>query len=344
MNEAEPQTRDFVDRSLRELLSRPVNLEGFLGAVVPDLIAGFDFAKMRPAHREYFLGQWRSREADLLFEIPYRLPDREDWALVCILLEHQTKTDWRTPLTTLIYAALYWEWQLRQWEVLKSPRPDFLLRPILPVVLHTGSRPWGTVKTLRDLLVEPAVFRSFLPDWQPLFWELAQHSPDQLLHSREALLQVLALLRVEDQEQADAVRTFRSVLQQLDPLHDTNFVRWEDLIRFILGWATHRRPPEERPLWSALAEDMQADEQRKQELKAMHMTIADEIRLEGKAEGKAEALREVLLDLGRQQLGEPDAATLQALESITDVDHLKRMTRVLLQTKSWIELVASRSE
>jgi hypothetical protein len=71
---------------------------------------------MRPARREYFLGNWRSREADLLFEIPYRLPDREEWALVCLLLEHQTRADWRTPLVTLIYAVLYWEWQLRKWE------------------------------------------------------------------------------------------------------------------------------------------------------------------------------------------------------------------------------------
>ena len=139
----EKNVRDFVDRGLRDLLSQPANLRGFLGDVVPELVEGFEFEKMRPARREYFLGNWRSREADLLFEIPYRLPDREDWALVCVLLEHQTKAEWRTPLITLIYAALYWEWQLRQWESQAPPRGDFLLRPILPVVLHTGARPWG---------------------------------------------------------------------------------------------------------------------------------------------------------------------------------------------------------
>src|SRR4051794_24122885 len=97
----DPPLRDFVDRALRDLLCQPANLHGFLAEVVPDLVEGFDFDQMRPARREYFLGNWRSREADLLFEIPYRLPDREDWALVCVLLEHQTKADWRTPLITL---------------------------------------------------------------------------------------------------------------------------------------------------------------------------------------------------------------------------------------------------
>ena len=32
-----------------------------------------------------------------------------------------------------------------------------------------------------------------------MFWEIAQHSTDELVHSRDAFLQVLALFRVEDQ-------------------------------------------------------------------------------------------------------------------------------------------------
>lgn len=344
MNEPEPPVRDFVDRSLRELLSTPVNMRGFLEEVVPQLAGGFDFEKMRPARREYFLGNWRSREADLLFEIPYRLPDREDWALVCLLVEHQTKADWRTPLLTLIYAALYWEWQLRQWEEHSPPKPDFLLRPILPIVLHTGSRPWGTVKTLRELLVEPEVFRLLLPDWRPLFWEVAQHSPEQLLHSQDALIQILALLRIEEQEQAEAVRIYRILMEQLGSLHDTNLSRWKNLLRFILSWAAHRRPQQEHTMWSALAVELQADEQRKQELKAMQQTYADVLhqqgKAEGKAEGKVEGARAVLLRFGRKKFGEPDAATLQTLESITDVERLERLSDAMLDVHSWTELVA----
>ncbi len=65
-----PVVRDFLDRVLGELLSKPDNLRGFLGDVVPMLVPGFQFEKMRPAKREYFLGNWRSREADLIYEIP----------------------------------------------------------------------------------------------------------------------------------------------------------------------------------------------------------------------------------------------------------------------------------
>ena len=95
MNDELPPTRDFLDRSLRTMLTRPDNLKAVLNEVVPDLVGGFEFGRMREARRENFLGNWRSRVADLLFEIPYRLADGERWALVCVLLEHQSKTEWR---------------------------------------------------------------------------------------------------------------------------------------------------------------------------------------------------------------------------------------------------------
>ena len=285
-----------------------------------------------------------------MFEIPYRLPNREDWALVCLLLEHQTRSDWRTPLTTLIYAVLYWEWQLRQWESQPKPRGEFVLRPILPVVLHTGSRPWGSVKTLRDLVLEPVEFRQFLPDWKPLFWEVAGHSTDELLHSHDSFLQVLALFRVE--AQAEAEQTFRAAVEQLGPLHDSNVVRWRDLLKFMLGWAYHRRPAQERPGWQALAEQIQADEQRKREAKHMGFTIADAIRQEGKEEGMAKGMAkgkiegkiegklETLFRLGRRKWGEPDAATLQTMQSICDGERLDRMSDAIIDAKSWPELLS----
>jgi hypothetical protein len=235
MDETEPPVRDFVDRSLRELLCEPDNLRELLERIVPQLVGGFVFEKMQPAKREFLLTNWRTREADLLLEIPYRLPDREDLALVCILLEHQTRADGRTPLITLIYAALYWEWQLRQWESQPKPKPDFLLRPILPIVLHTGSLPWGTVKSLRQMLVEPEAFRAFVPDWQPLFWELSRHSTSELLNSHAGFLQVLSLLRVEGEERQKAEETFLTALNEVGGLHDRSYRRWQDLVDSSLG-------------------------------------------------------------------------------------------------------------
>jgi hypothetical protein len=101
------------------------------------------------------MDDWRSRECDLLIEIPYRTDAGERLALVCVLVEHQSAPDPRMPLRLLVYAVLYWERQWRTWEESSPPRQPLRLTPVLPLVLYTGHRPWHPGRTLADLLAEP---------------------------------------------------------------------------------------------------------------------------------------------------------------------------------------------
>ncbi len=120
---------------------------------------------------------WRRREADLLFEIPYRLGEVEETALVWILIEHQSDTDPLMPLRTFSVTAALWDRQWREWTRLPLPRPPLRLMPVLPLVLYTGGVPWGSNRTLADLLGEPTALHSFAPRWEPLFWNLADLTP-----------------------------------------------------------------------------------------------------------------------------------------------------------------------
>jgi hypothetical protein len=341
MNDEGP--RDFTDRVLCELLGKPENLREFLRAVVPDLVDNFDFERMRPAPQEFLVGNWRRRKPDVLVEIPYHTGDAEQWALVCVLVEHQTQSDWRAPLKTFLYAALYWEWQWRNWEAESSPKADFVLTPVLPFILHTGPRPWGSARTLRDLAAPLDSLRPFVPDWHPAFWELARHSADELLDTHEAFLQALAIFKADDADLADAEQLFTEVFRNIDPLHETGRVRWQDLLGLLLGWAHNRRSKAERPRWHDLAIDLQASADRKREINKMGMTIAQEIRQEGREEGlqlgAIAHARSTLVRLGRKWLGQPNEATQAAINAVSDLDRLDRMTERLDDVKSWDELL-----
>ena len=67
---------------IRQSLQHPENLRTFLQQAVPDLADGFDCTRSRLLDREFPLDDWRHREADLPFEVPFRTADREFWALV----------------------------------------------------------------------------------------------------------------------------------------------------------------------------------------------------------------------------------------------------------------------
>jgi hypothetical protein len=329
--------RDFTDRALCQLLAKAENLREFLAAAVPQLAVGFDFDRMRPASQEFLVGNWRRRTPDLLVEIPFRTGSEERWAVVCVLLEHQTKSDWQAPLKSFEYAALYWEWQWRVWERAASPRPEFVLTPILPIILHTGPRPWGSARAIRELLGPPEVFHAFAPDWQPVFWELAAHSTEELLNSKAAFLQALTILKADAAELADAERLFTEIFQRLDPLHETGRVRWRDLLGFLLGWAQNRRPSAERREWHDLATGLHHESNRRREIENMGKTIAQSLM----AEAEVAYARRTLLKLGRKRFGPPTEDTVAAVNAITEIDRLDRLIERLDDVKSWDELLTA---
>jgi putative YhgA-like transposase len=161
----EPPLHDFPDRAIRRLLENPSNLRDLIAAVVPDLVDRFDFERLEILPRAFLLDDWRRRESDLLFRLPFRDDDSAPPVLVCLLIEHQSVADPVMPLRVLIYAMLYWQEEWRAWEDVR-PRQDALrLSPILPVVFHTGPGTWQTNRELVELIVGPEALRAFAPRW-----------------------------------------------------------------------------------------------------------------------------------------------------------------------------------
>src|SRR5947209_8130916 len=142
---------DLPDRMIRQALRHPANLRAFLRQAVPVLADGFDCDRARLLDREFPMEDWRRREADLPFEVPYRAAGSDLLTLVCLLLEHQSDTDPIVPLRLLYFAVGYWDRQWQEWARTPRPRPPFRLRPVLPLVLYTADLPWGSNRTLLDL-------------------------------------------------------------------------------------------------------------------------------------------------------------------------------------------------
>ena len=327
--------RDFADRFFRDALSNPENLRDFLMDAVPSLAPNFDFTRTVLLKTEFKLPDWSKRIADLLFEIPYRFDGGERVALVCVLIEHQTRPDPRMPLRMLLETSLYWERQWRTWEETPSPKDDFRLTPVLPIVLHTGNRPWGSARTVADMLGPLAAFHSFAPAWGPVFWELSAHSPEHLLNADAAFMQVLTVVRMEADDHAEFGRYFQETLRKADAVQGTNRVRWTDMIQLIFGWVFHRRPREERQMWVDLAAATQEDELKKEELRAMAQMIGKTIF----DEGQEYRARQMLVALGRKGLGEPPPEVVLALGKIEDADRFERMSLRLSEVSSWTELL-----
>ena len=153
---------DFPDRALRAALSDPKNLRDFLFLALPDLAPKLDLEKAQRIQPTFTLEDWREREADLLFEIPYteagHLP-----VLVCLMVEHQSAPNRYLPMRMLIYAALYWD---QQWKAYEKSHPfgeGLSFSTVIPVVFHAGPIVWNTATTIAELFSGPEALRAFAP-------------------------------------------------------------------------------------------------------------------------------------------------------------------------------------
>src|SRR5437773_5882514 len=138
----EPPLHDFPDRAIRRLLEDPQNLRNLLAAVLPELVDRFDFERVEIVPRTFLLDDWRRREADILFRLPFKDDPAAPPALVCVLLEHQSEADPAMPLRILLYAALHWQGEWKAWAAAHPRGEPLRLNAIIPVVFHTGQEPW----------------------------------------------------------------------------------------------------------------------------------------------------------------------------------------------------------
>jgi hypothetical protein len=276
--------RKTPDRMIRDSLQDPANLRDFLRDALPAVADHLDYAKLRPLEREIIGGDWRVREADLLFEIPY-LGTPDSSALIALLIEHQSDTDAIVPLRTLLIAIGYWERIWRDWEAKPRPRDPFRLPPVVPIVLYTADVPWGSNKELIDLLGPPDSLHAFAPVWKPIFWNLAERTPENLL-AGGPWMQLMTVMRVSSEEQAEIERVFTEAIRRLNTIREQEHVRWYELLRAMFYYVTWRRAEPARQSLEAIV--LKENPAHYEEVQIMAQTAAEALMEKG---AKREAIR-----------------------------------------------------
>jgi hypothetical protein len=331
-----------------------------MAAVLPDLVERFDFSRVEEVGREFLLEDWRRRESDLLFRLPLRasVEGEESWALVCLLIEHQSEPDPDMPLRVLLYAVLFWESEWRAWEVNHPEGVSLRLTPVIPIIFHTGSRLWRTHRELIDLIDGPEEVRAFAPRWQPLFWELAERTPEELVQAAGEWLAALAVVRAERADPEVFREVFAAVLRRLEGLSESERMRWHDLLWFVLSWALRRRPGDEREGLLETARSSQMELKHREEVAELTETVVEtweqellargraegeargraEGEARGRAEGEAQGLRESVQLLLEARFGPLPQALATQIGAMEDAERLRRVVRQVVHLNSLDEL------
>lgn len=162
------------DTFFRRVFSVPRHATGLLRIALPaELQALLDLDPARVTVRDptHVSPRLRGTMSDVVVQVP-RLDASAPPALVFFAIEHQRRNERFIALRLHAYATRLWERWLREHP--KATR----LPPVVPVVVHTGRRPWRAptrLSALLDLPPAPAdgLLRPFLPEYGYVLLDLA---------------------------------------------------------------------------------------------------------------------------------------------------------------------------
>ena len=277
------------DKLLKATFSVPENARAFFeNHLPPELAEALDWSSLSLEPSSFIDPQFASSESDLLFYIRLQQHD----AFLYLLFEHQSSEDPRMALRLLSYILRVWE------RFAQNHAPPAKLPAILPIVLAQGKRPWKTSTRLEDLIDLPPGVAHILRPWQPALlyhlMELVRIPYEKITGTPEGIV-TLRALKAEPIGELLGDAVWDEAL-----LFSISEGGLERILRYILNADVNVSLLEER-----------IGKIRTKPLQTKTMTLADQLRQEGKLEGKLEGKKEGLTE---GQLRAFRTAVLRALE------------------------------
>lgn len=304
------------DKLLKATFSKTDNARAFFEKHLPSqLCETVDWNSLSLEPSTFVDPKFAAFESDLLFSLKIHESD----AFLYLLFEHQSSEDPRMALRLLSY-------MLRIWERFAAANPPPAKLPaILPIVLAQGKKPWKTAPNLEALLDLPAEVGDIIRPWQPSLQyhllELVRIPYERLGGTPEGILTLRALKAEPVDELLSDVMWDESLLFAISES------ALERMLRYILNADSNV---------SLLRERIRKI--RSKPLQSKSMTIADQLRQEGRQEGISQgeirAFRTAVIRALEIRHGACPERIREALEAVQDPGRLEQLHERAVRSES----------
>ena len=329
----------FPDRSARWLLEDKENVRGLIEILADRIAAEIDFTRLTQLNRSFVSETLREQESDLIFSVPFHGGPEDEELMIYILIEHQSTVDVAMGFRMLFYMTQLWDSQRREWESADIPKGQWRLRPILPIVLYTGSQRWNTTLSLTNIMQIPDALARFVPTFDLLFLSVKDVAASDLTRTDHPLGWLLTVLQQEHAQTAAISDALQEAMRHLSELGGERSEALRRAVVYLLLLILHRRPVEEHTaLISILNEHA-----KEMEVNTMAETITGTLLERGIQQGieqgiekgaKESTIESILLVLDTRFEANTTQTLRPSLEAIDDVQRLKSLLRKAAQTQS----------
>jgi predicted transposase/invertase (TIGR01784 family) len=166
------------DVGYKHILSNKKNFIDFLkGFVKKDWVNLIEEENLILIDKEFIQEDFKEKEADIVYKVNI---DGKD-IIFYILLELQSKVDYRMPIRLLMYMTEIWKDELKNTEEKIKKRKKYRLPAIVPIVLYNGKNKWTAVKSFKEILNGYELFEENVVDFKYLLFDVNRMEKEELI-------------------------------------------------------------------------------------------------------------------------------------------------------------------
>lgn len=139
--------------------------------------------------KEFILEDFKEEEADLIYKANIEGRD----IIFYILLELQSKVDFRMPIRLLMYMTEIWRDELSNTDENLKKKKEYRLPAIIPIVLYNGKNNWTAVRNFKEILSGYELFEDNVVDFKYLLFDVNRMDKNELIDIANVISSVFLL-------------------------------------------------------------------------------------------------------------------------------------------------------
>ena len=299
----------FADKSARWLFKRKEHLHGLVLILARELAEHLDFTQAKIENRSIVDDTLRDLVADMVFTVPFKDTTEADELTIYILIEHQSTVDHLMGFRMLSYMCQIWHGQLTEQKNAKIPRSKWRLRPILPIVFHTGTQQWKIPISLSAVMDIPESMAPFVPTFETLYLSVKNENIEKFTEVDHPFGCLMTVLQQENADETSMQEAMAAALTHLKKLASENPELHNHAILYLYFIVFFKRPETEQVKLKQLIQSQTHDK----EVQNIIMTGAEALIQQGTEQGEIQTKRKVLLKLLDIRIGAVPDTVIQRI-------------------------------
>ncbi len=199
------------DVGYKSILSNKKNFIDFLRSFVKkDWVNLIEEENLVLIDKEFIQEDFKEEEADIVYKVNIKGKD----IIFYVLVELQSKNDFRMPIRLLMYMTEIYREELKNTEEKIKRRKEYRLPAIVPIVLYNGKNNWSAVRSFKEILNGYEMFEENVIDFKYLLFDINRMEKEELLEIANVVSSIFLLDQdVEIDEIVDRLKLIGRIIR-----------------------------------------------------------------------------------------------------------------------------------